>query len=640
MISRLSITWRLMLVVLIGAGLVMGLVIAYGYFHTRAILAQELETEAENLTLSTAYRIGTVTKSVEKTVQGLAAAVEQNISDESTWQLLEHAVMNTGEVYGSCFARSPDLQSTSPLVSALYVCRRPHGFAREDLGKQQTYWTEDWFVLPRELDTVVWTEPYFDEGGGNTLMVSCCAPVRDGSVDRAFKGVVTCDVSLEGLDDTVSSLSVAKSGYAFLLSRNGVFISHPSSELILKENIFSWADTIRSPSLRELGRRMIRGESGFVPFTSSFTKEPGWLFFAPVPSTGWTLAVVFPRRALTHKLHQLSSLQSQIAIGGFSALFLVILLISRSITRPIQQLDKATRTLAAGDLDAQLPRIRGADEIAQLCNSFSKMRDELKSYITQLRETVAAKERIQSELRIARDIQISLLPTQIPQLAASGIDLHAVMKPAREVGGDFYDFFLADKHRLCVAIADISGKGVPAALFMAITRSFLRAIFREERSPAMTLKRLNAELSTDNPSCMFATLFCASIDLRTWECRFANGGHNRPMLVGVGGAVEMLPKLRGAPLGAVEDSMFEESTFTLQQGQTLYLYTDGVTEAMNPEMQLFGEERMRDILKTASTRTCATLLDQVQAAVSEFTAGADQSDDLTMLALCRTDARE
>lgn len=642
MITRIGITWRLSLVVLAGAGLVMGSMIVYGYFHARQMLEREMEATANNLTRSTAYRIDTVTKAVEMTVQGLAAAAEEDCltgeTSESLWRLLEKAVQGTDEVYGSCFARTPDFSSSGTLNGAPYVSRQGGGFAREDLGavKDYHYWVQDWFVLPRELDRPVWTEPYFDEGGGNTLMVTCSAPVREHGGKGTFKGVVTCDVSLVSLTDTVSSLSVAKSGYAFLLSRNGAFICHPSSELVLKENIFSWAETLQDASLRELGRRMIRGESGFVPHTSLLTAEPGWMVFVPVPTTRWTLGVVFPEEVLTQQVRLLSRIESQIAVGGFAALFLIILLIARSITKPIEQLDQAARTLAAGNLDAPLPRIRGRDEIAELGEAFATMRDELKTYISRLAETVAAKERIQSELRIAHDIQMSLVPKTFPPFPTRhDLDLYAIMNPAREVGGDFYDFFLTDESHLCLAIADVAGKGMPAALFMAVTRSFLRSIFREEPSPARTLARLNAELSADNPSCMFATLFCAVLHLPTGECRFANGGHNRPMIVSPDGTASMLPTVKGAPIGAMEESTFGEGSFSLQHGQTLFLYTDGVTEAMNPQLQMFGEQRMAAVLQVAARESCTQLLERVEAAVHQFVEGAEQSDDLTMLALRR-----
>jgi sigma-B regulation protein RsbU (phosphoserine phosphatase) len=314
-------------------------------------------------------------------------------------------------------------------------------------------------------------------------------------------------------------------------------------------------------------------------------------------------------------------------------LLLVALLIAGSITRPLRALDTATRTLAQGELDAPLPQAKGRDEIAHLTASFGRMRDDLKQYIDELRATTAARERIESELRIASSIQMSLVPRTFPPYPQrEDLELNALLEPAREVGGDFYDFFLLDDDHLCLAIADVSGKGVPAALLMAVTRSFLRSFAREAGSPADVLVALNEELAADNEECMFVTMFLAVVDLRSGALRYASAGHNRPFLIGNACGVTQLPHVKGVALGARAGVVYEEDALTLAPDDILYLYTDGVSEAMNERDEVYGEKRLGADLARLCTASCDDILQALLVVLDEHAAGVEQSDDITMVA--------
>jgi sigma-B regulation protein RsbU (phosphoserine phosphatase) len=258
------------------------------------------------------------------------------------------------------------------------------------------------------------------------------------------------------------------------------------------------------------------------------------------------------------------------------------------------------------------------------------MRTDLKDYVEKLRLTTAEKERIESEINIARSIQMSLLPKEVPQSAA--FDLCAMLEPARQVGGDFYDCFMIDDDDICLVIADVSGKGVPAALFMAVTRTYLKALAWEAHSPAETLFRLNNELAHGNEGSMFVTLFYAVIRLSTGECRYASAGHNPPFVVHNDGSITPVPRLKGAVLGAMKDLPYEEGTFVMHSGEMIYLYTDGVTEAMNPADELYGEKMVLEELMNSKDKTCPEILGALRASVNRFADGAAQSDDITQLA--------
>jgi len=245
------------------------------------------------------------------------------------------------------------------------------------------------------------------------------------------------------------------------------------------------------------------------------------------------------------------------------------------------------------------------------------------------------KERMEEELNIGRDIQMSMLPLEFPAFPdRNELSVHALLQPAREVGGDFYDFFFVNEDEICLVVGDVSGKGVPAALFMAVTKTMIKTRAMDDRSPASIVTRVNDEMSADNPSCMFVTLFIAICNVRTGECRFTNAGHNPPYIKRNSGALEQLDQRHGPIIGAVEGIAYKENTITMSCGDTAFIFTDGVTEAMDTGAQLYSESRLENFLGTTKSDTVEGLVNESLASVESFAEGAEQADDITILAFC------
>ncbi len=635
MFHNISIRWRLFAFVLAAAGIILAVVIGYGYLEARELLEEELEAKAWQLSNATANKIVTVEKAVAKVAGGLAATVAVHSGPQTDYYpLLERLLAETEELSGIAIAWDPGYRQRGGIAVSPAVHREGNRIERSDLSASgANYTVTDWYALPRNLLRPSWSEPYATGSGGDSLMVTYSVPLSAKTGNNSFLGVVKCDVSLEWLRELLMALPLEKNGYAFLLSRNGTYVAHPQNNFILKENIFSRAEEQDNALLRKLGREMVKGRSGFIRYDSIVSDEKGWLLYQPIPSTGWVLGVFFPQEAMSAKVAELSRKEAAIGLLGFLLLLPVMLLIARSITRPLLQLDKAARILATGDLDAPLPELRGKNEVARLADSFTTMRDELKVHLAMLEQTAANRERIESELRIARDIQMGLVPKTFPPFPSRrDFELFAVMNPARQVGGDLYDFFMPDDDHLCIAIGDVSGKGVPAALFMAVTRTMLRAFLHNGDSPGEALRHLNDDLAQNNDYCMFVTVFCLVVHLPSGTCRFANGGHNLPCIIRAGGDICFLPKTQGAALGVMEGLQVAENEIVLARGDTVFLYTDGVTEAMNLQGELFGDNRMTAELSRQRALSCTGLLGAVTEAVAAHADGAEQSDDITMVA--------
>lgn len=632
-----SIAIKLVLVITLCSALIFAATLGYNYYRSRVILVQELEKNARNLAMALVYRVETELVAVARVTEGMARSLENGrFSEQELLSLIRTTVEKNPEIYGSGVAFEPYVFSAASRLYAPYYYREKGKIAFSRLEKSYQYvpylyW--DWYQIPRELGKLEWSEPYFDEGAGNILMSTCSVPFyREAGGKRQLQGVVTADISLDSLTELVSSVKVLKTGYATLLSRNGMVLAHPLKNAVMNETSFSMAEAQHDPAMRKLGQKMIRGESGFILYKNLMGVR-SWIYYAPVRSTGWTLAVVFPETELLENVRRLS--MTMAAMGFVSILLLIaaVVYIASTITKPLRLLALATDEIASGNFDVDLPPVRSKDEVGMLAHDFQVMKEKLKEYIKNLTETTAAKERIQSELKMATDIQASLLPRLFPAFPdRPEFDIYASMDPAKEVGGDFYDFFFIDDTHLCFLIADVSGKGVPAALYMMVAKTLLKSEGQRLGEPDQILSCVNKILASDNDSCMFATVFCAILNTKTGDIRFANAGHNPPLIMDAQGIRYLKPK-PGFVLGPMPDTIFETERLALNPGDTLFLYTDGVTEAENEEQKLYGEPELKNALHRAPRKDLADLIHFIRREVTRHANGTPQSDDVTMVAI-------
>lgn len=274
------------------------------------------------------------------------------------------------------------------------------------------------------------------------------------------------------------------------------------------------------------------------------------------------------------------------------------------------------------------------DEVGNFSKTFLHMQKSLAQYLKELQETTAAKEKIQSELKIAHNIQMSMVPHDLPETQKRNLfDIKATMVPAKEVGGDLYDYFFIDNDRIGVTIADVSGKGVPAALFMAVTKTLIKSIAANNLTPAEVLANANIELCKDNDTVMFVTLFFGIFNIKTGELCYANAGHNPPVLFKNNGSAEYLKMDKGIALGVYDEAKFVDEKIMINCNDIFFAYTDGVTEAINKSLELFGEKRLLEKITEVSHKNIPDLVNKILKDISAFADGAEQADDITILTL-------
>ena len=592
---RPTLALKLGFLVLASTGVIFLLAFGYSNHVARALMLKGVEANTQNLARGTANRIEAMLHAVEPLPQLLALHMSAARRDEpAIIRLLQDELLAGPHIYGSAVAFAPGETGTSNKLSAPYVFRKEGRLEFVNLADANyDYISQDWYLLPRELGKAVWTDPYFDEGGGDAMMCTYVVPFyREAGGQRVFAGVIGADVELKHLVQIVSAIKLYQNGYAFLLSQNGQFISHPNQNYVFKESIFSLADETGDKQWREIGRKMLRGGEGFVRVRAPSTGLTSWLYYAPI-SSGWSVGILFPESDILADLRAMNRVVFWIGFIGFGLMLAVITLLSMGVTRPIRTLARQTHEIARGNLDLAVPPVNSHDEVGDLSHSFENMRLALKEYVANLATTTAAKERIESELKIAQTIQRSFLPKRFPPFPdRTEFDIYAELLAAKEVGGDLYDFFLLDEHRLFFSIGDVSGKGVPAALFMAVTKTLMKGVAEQHLSPSQVLAKVNHELYVDNEQMMFVTLFCGVLDLRTGELQYTNAGHLPPVLLNAAGQAAWVELPKGPVLGVSEAPTYTTKTLQLKPQDTLLLYTDGVNEAMNTGQELFGDDRL------------------------------------------------
>lgn len=550
---------------------------------------------------------------------------------------------------------SPIINAESEMITTIYIGTES-GFmlsydSRSDLGdvtdsdeEYYDYFDSTWYTTAKESGKIVFTDTYPDSYGRG-LTISCAAPFYR---EKQFAGVVCMDILIEDLNRTIIDIDVGEHSYAMLIDKSGKVIASPnmSSDQTEFDDIMN-DETLPAYEVRD---KLMSKEKG-IALTSSGI----YYAYTPVTSANWTFAIHVPASDITEPVEQIrkgindktnetaTSMNRSIltAILIFIASFILIIAVvvvlarrfARKLTNPLLSLSSDVGKISGGNLNYRA-EIHDNDEIGDLAGAFNDMALSLEHYISDLTAVTAEKERIGAELDVARQIQCSMLPCIFPAFPdRNEIDIFATMNPAKEVGGDFYDFFMVDERHLAIVMADVSGKGVPAALFMVIGKTLIKDHTQPERNLGEVFTKVNNLLCEANSEGLFITAFEGVLDLVTGEFDFVNAGHEMPFVCKAGEKFVPHKIKPGFVLAGMEDMKYRAGSLTLSPGDKIFQYTDGVTEATNANNELYGMERLEKVLNTVKEKDPTEILSAVKTDIDEFVAEAPQFDDITMLCL-------
>jgi signal transduction histidine kinase len=385
--------YRLVLYIFTSVAIIFLFIISYNYYVSRKMVVKNLKVRAEDLTSRTVNEIGNFLSIVEKVPDNFSKIIEDShYSKEEIKCLLHKMVENNNDIFGAAIAFEPYYFDTSTYFYSPYYFRDKGKIKMQDLGTEQyDYFLWDWYSVPENLEKAVWSEPYFDEGGGNVLMTTYTVPLYQTKYGKKeFIGVLTADVTLDRMQNYFDSIKVFKTGYAFMISRKGAFIAHPRKDLIQKQTIFSLAEKNKSKQLKEIGQNMVNGVTKFevdIDYYNVNNNKPSWIAYAPVKKCGWSVGIVFPIDEFIEDVNNLFLIIFLLLAVGLSFILFMIFLISHSITSPLRLLSAAADKFGSGDFNVVLPEIKTNDEIGQLNSSFIVMQTALSTTINDLRIT-------------------------------------------------------------------------------------------------------------------------------------------------------------------------------------------------------------------------------------------------------------
>ena len=538
--------------------------------------------------------------------------------------------------------------------------------------KDHDYLKADWFTEALELDSIYWSKPFYDSMDSITPLVSCMIPIHDKHGKTV--AIVGSDLSLNwfsakafdamnlqgekikvyvGNDVEVDSLKGNAINWGerkwrllthnFIINKEGTYIAHPDKWRVIKENYFKRAAETPDSIDDQIGHKMVAGRKGFygknniepAPFKFfDLDNSSAYVFYEPIEHTDWSIALAVP--SFMVQVISIGSGVIMLLLIGLAMLVTRIVgrIIIKRVTRPINQLAESAKEVAKGNFSAPLPKIKHNDEIRLLRDSFEGMQHSLAEYVEELKDTTASKAAIENELKVAHDIQMSMLPKTFPPYPErKDIDIYGTLTPAKDVGGDLFDFYIRDE-KLIFCIGDVSGKGVPASLFMAMARSLFRNISAHTTEPHRIAYTLNEALSEGNENNMFVTAFIGVLDLGTGLLQYCNAGHNPPLIIGRD--VCVLDCSPNVALGLMGGMDFVTQEIQFEPQTMIFLFTDGLNEAEDVFQAQFGDDRILHQAEASLAKgkaQPAEIVNQMLEAVHAFVGEAEQSDDLTMLAI-------
>lgn len=630
MFQRINRSFATKLNIYILATLIGIFLIGFGIFHHFATRNLENKTysdiskQADQINL----RVSHLLQMIEKIPENLSWIIPTYVTmPDSIFAITRRVVQSNKEIFGCAIAFEPHYFPDKGEHFAPYSYMKGDSVITIQIGSNYNYYQKNWYKISKEQNSSRWTRPYHELSSHEVITSTYSVPLRNA--EGKIIGIFSVDLSLNWLTELIDSIKPYPDSYIIIINREGRYILHNHDSLKQEENIFRQASAMPDSSILQIARKIANGEKGKATFFDYDDKA--YIFYSPIVGTEWCMATICPYKHVYEGLFRFNLI---ITFSFLLFLLLICLIITgtiRKITRPLKDFAVSAASISEGNFNTSLPVIHTQDEMKDLQEAFKEMQIKLAKYMNNLEKTIAIKEKIESELRIAHDIQMSMLPKTFPPFPErQELDLYAALYPARQVGGDLYDYLIRDNH-LYFAIGDVSGKGVPASLLMASTISLLRSLSSSQYSPAQIAYLLNNSIAERNDADMFVTFFIGILDLESGLLCYCNAGHTQPLITYPDRRVEFFDIESDLPLGILQNHNYHEYTFQFSSGSGILLYTDGVTDAENENQEFYTKERLLQLICSNHSLHPREFIETILSDIQKHIQSHELSDDLTML---------
>lgn len=595
-----------------------------------AVVYRQSSQNAESLLNNNKLEIEKVLSDVESISKAFSLALPDMVgNDEFISKTTREVVKSDDKILSCAVAYEPFLHNPEDeFYMILSTQREDMSVDTQLIGSQDfDYFYQDWYQIPKLTGKSYWNEPSYSLSGNQRMTVSYSTPLYD--IDGIFIGVLRQDLDLEWLSDVSNNLKPYESAVTLVVSKSGAFITHRDKEKILNETIYTDPLDKGSKSMLDKCSKLMAGATGSTSYPADGRMR--YVVYTPLEN-GWSIIGICSYQDFFKAVNQINFILFFIAATGLIGLYFSSSSVIRRLTKSITVLTHSAMNMSRGKFHAQIPTDENSNgEIKQLETSMHYLQRTINEYISLLKASTAKQERIDSELAIANQIQLSFLPRRFNREAE--YDCYGAISPAKEVGGDLFHVNREDNY-LFFAVGDVSGKGVPAALFMAITKSSFN-FFKHRNLPTNEIvSTINNVFSEGNEEGMFVTLFLAKVNLDTMEMEYCNGGHNPLIIVNPDGAARYLKAEPNLAVGLFPDFPYMSEKVQLEKGCRLIAYTDGVSEAENKLKELYGDDRLLDYASHLSPDSSAKqVVENLFESVRKFADGNEQNDDITIFSV-------
>lgn len=627
-----SLTGRLTFTI---SAIVLGIftiIVLINFWITRSNLLKDAHTNARNISELTVSLIQQELLRVELPTTNLAELLKQDHLDlDEIAIMLQMLTTNNHRIPGGFAVYFDQILPAQGSQPRLLVY--DNGKLSDTNHPVLTERLQEWAERLKTNNNPFWSEAYkIDQS--SEFSVAYLVPANLGVNDSTHvSGLIGIELRLNWLREVIEKQNLQQKHYVFILSKTGKPLVRPGGDANYDSDIYETAKKLNNPDLVMLADNMLAGRSGFATLDGVFDNFNSVVYYMPVSQNSWSVAVVFPKRNLLGNLYITTTLVAFTGIIGFILIIITIIFITRRLTRPLQQLSESALEIGQGNFTVEMPSIAINDEVMVLKDSIETMQTELQSYIRNLLATERYKERLESELRVAHQIQMGYLRNDFTAFCANrNFGIIATLKSARHISGDFYDFFDVNEHTVCFAMGDVAGKGIPAALYMAIALTLTRSAAYSTQSLSLIVGKINEILVSQNKNAVFTTFFIGLLDTRTGEIIFCNAGHNYPYLLQQGELYEV-KATHGPALGVMDQVSFKTGQLKLNAKDKLVLFTNGVTDAKNTENLFFEKDNLEDALTNGAAADIHELMDDLLQRLQKFSGSQPPSDDIAVLAL-------
>ncbi len=593
-----------------------------GESYTREVLSKSALFKAKMLAFEAARKIENLTFDISVKPKEVAQLVGYHIAIlDKVEQLMRQDVKQSRFIYGMALAFIPKYSPDKNYFCRYFYKRGNKLYDKQLLPPSYDYTKFDWFTKPLKLNKDVWSVPYFDKGGGEVWMSTFSAVIRDPSGN--IVGVATADVSISFLSKIIKQISILKTGGAFLFTTNGSILAPVGNSKAVNKSVSKIFQSFDKGNLKKLAYNVLKKKQNYSKIRVE--NEEYLVFYTPVRNTNWIIGVTFPKSELFLPIRHMEIYLFIIIVAGLFAIVVLVIIISKQTTKDIQKIKNISSQIAKGNFSVDIPTDL-ADESRDVAEALNIMQKSLRKFIKDVKE----KAKIENELELARKIQSSFVPNRL-KISVNEIEFNGISLWAKQVGGDFYGVNKIDKERVVFYIGDVSGKGVPAVLYVAMIKSMVEVLIRQTHSIKSIISFLNNHFSSISEQNSFATMFIGLIDKGRGVLEFCNAGHMPPLMFK--DKTLFTPLLSGnIPVGAFGEFDYKIQTVKLNRIDGMFLYTDGATDALNSKKEQFTEKRLFEAIDKCLKQN-ENIIDSLKRQLTEFIGKEELYDDTTLLTI-------